>query len=74
MEDEKEYKDLVGTVFYLAPEMAAQSSRVPRTGAVLKSADVWSMGVISYVMLTGRPPFKGRTNKEIFTNVIKFSI
>lgn len=71
VQDEKEYKDLVGTVYYLAPEMAAQSSRVPRTGKVLKAADVWSMGVIAYVMLTGRPPFKGRTNKEIFTNVIR---
>ena len=74
VKDDIEYKDLVGTVYYLAPEIAAQSSRVPRTGAVLKSADVWSLGVITYVMMTGGPPFKGRSNKEILTNVIKLSI
>jgi len=71
VEDSKEYKDLVGTVYYLAPELAAQSSKVHKTGQVLKCADIWSIGVIAYVMLTGRPPFKGRTNKDIFTHIIK---
>merc|ERR1719384_2534397 len=71
VDDEKEYKDLVGTVYYLAPELAAQSSRVSKTGKVLKCADIWSIGVIAYVMLTGRPPFKGRSNKDIFTRIIK---
>eukprot|EP01083_Nonionella_stella_P083071 229518_1 len=69
--DEKEYKDLVGTVYYLSPELAAQSSRVHKTGKVLKCSDIWSIGVIAYVMLTGRPPFKGRTNKDIFTHIIR---
>merc|ERR1712087_677318 len=71
VEDDKEYKDLVGTVYYLAPELAAQSSRVSKTGKVLKCADIWSIGVITYVMLTGRQPFKGKTNKDIFTRIIK---
>jgi len=71
VEDDKEYKDLVGTVYYLAPELAAQSTRVHKTGKILKRADIWSIGVIAYVMLTGRPPFKGRTNKEIFTHIIQ---
>merc|ERR1712087_731325 len=71
VEDDKEYKDLVGTVYYLAPELAAQSSRVSKTGKVLKCADIWSIGVITYVMLTGRQPFKGKTNKDIFTHIIK---
>ena len=58
VEDAKEYKDLVGTVYYLAPELAAQSSRVHKTGKILKRVDIWSIGVIAFVMLTGRPPFK----------------
>jgi len=69
--DDKEYKDLVGTVYYLAPELAAQSSRVHKTGKVLKASDIWSIGVIAFVMLTGRPPFKGKTNRDIFTHIIK---
>jgi len=71
VQDDAEYRDLVGTVYYLAPELAAQSSRVRKTGKVLKCADIWSIGVICYVMLTGRPPFKGRSNKDIFTRIIK---
>lgn len=70
VEDDKVYKDLVGTPYYLAPESAA-GHKYTRTGAVLKSSDVWSAGVIAYVMVTGRPPFNGHSNTEIFANIIK---
>jgi len=68
VDDEKRYKDLVGTPYYLAPECAKRKYK--RTGRVLKSSDVWSIGIISYMMLTGRPPFDGKTNNEILRNVI----
>jgi len=70
VEDDTPYKDLVGTPYYLAPESAVGHKYI-RTGNVLKSSDVWSIGVIAYVMLTGRPPFNGQTNTEIFQNIIK---
>jgi len=70
VEDDTPYKDLVGTPYYLAPESAVGHKYI-RTGAVLKSSDIWSIGVIAYVMLTGRPPFNGQTNTEIFQNIIK---
>jgi len=68
--NETQYKDLVGTPYYLAPESAVGHKYV-RTGNVLKSSDVWSIGIIAYVMLTGRPPFNGQSNTEIFQNIIK---
>ncbi|ETO17520.1 hypothetical protein RFI_19801, partial [Reticulomyxa filosa] len=70
VEDDRVYEDLVGTVYYLAPELASQKSEVPITGLVLKSADIWSIGVIAYVMLTGRPPFGGNSTEEIFQKIV----
>jgi len=70
VDDDTPYKDLVGTPYYLAPESAVGHKYI-RTGKVLKSSDVWSIGVIAYVMLTGRPPFNGQSNTEIFQSIIK---
>jgi len=80
--DDEVIDDVVGTAYYLAPELAAAalenyakkgvkvSNKVgpsqPRSGKILKAADVWGMGVIAYVMMTGRAPFRGRNNIAIF--------
>jgi len=63
VEDDGKYKDFAGTPFYLAPESA--SSRPYRTGKMLKSSDIWAIGVITFICLTGSPPFYGDTNKKI---------
>merc|ERR1719210_2361055 len=70
VQDSTEYKDLVGTPYYLAPESAAGHKYI-RTGSVLKCSDVWAIGVIAYVLMTGRPPFNGHSNTEIFSSIIK---
>jgi calcium-dependent protein kinase len=60
------FEDFVGTAFYLAPECVRN-----RTGEELKKSDMWTIGVITYVLLTGRPPFYGRDNKEILRKIIR---
>lgn len=41
---------LCGTLDYLAPEMLSGSR-------YLESVDIWSIGVLTYELLYGRPPF-----------------
>lgn len=53
---------VVGTEDYIAPEvLAAEVSGPP--------ADLWSFGVIVYMMLTGSSPFKGHTQYLTFKNI-----
>jgi len=30
------------------------------------SVDIWALGILSYIILCGEPPFKGKTKEEIF--------
>lgn len=66
IDDDAMYEEFVGTAFYLPPEIVRA-----RRGHEMKKSDVWSIGVITYVLLTGRPPFWGNSNKEILKKIIK---
>lgn len=56
--------NLVGTAYYVAPEVIL--------GSYHKQCDLWSCGVVLYIMLSGTFPFQGESEEEIFNN-IKFS-
>lgn len=51
----------VGTSYYMAPELL--------DGSYDRSCDLWSIGVIAYVMLSGRPPFNGNSDEVIFRKI-----
>jgi len=63
----RKYQELAGTPYYMSPEAVRN---VERTGEELKATDIWSAGVITYILLCGKPPFGGKTTKEIFTKIL----
>jgi calcium-dependent protein kinase len=54
---------VLGTPYYIAPEV------LQAKGYDIK-CDVWSVGAITHLMLTGRPPFDGDSTKEIFNEIL----
>jgi len=72
------FSDTVGSAYYIAPEVLGQKKFDPKTGRKVKcdpkydeKADIWSCGVILYILLSGVPPFWGDTQEAIFREVIK---
>ena len=54
--------DTIGTLFYVAPEVLKNSYN--------EKCDIWSCGVIMYILLSGELPFTGVTEDEIKRKIL----
>ena len=51
----------VGTSYYVPPEILA--------GNYTEKCDIWSAGIILYILLSGEPPFNGPNDETIFARI-----
>jgi serine/threonine protein kinase len=56
----------VGTPYYVSPEVLV--------GKYNKECDMWSIGVITYILLTGGPPFQGESLPDIYREIMRFNL
>ena len=54
--------ELVGSIYYIAPEVIKKKYN--------SKCDLWSCGVIMFILLTGVPPFGGSNNRAIVDKIL----
>ncbi len=62
-------KTVIGSLSYIAPEVLQRKDTVKGTGSYGESADMWSVGVITYVVLVGGLPFKDDQGMDMYKRV-----
>ncbi|CAI5674025.1 serine/threonine-protein kinase 17A isoform X1 [Oreochromis niloticus] len=63
----QELREIMGTPEYVAPEILNYEP-------ISTATDMWSVGVLAYVMLTGISPFLGEDKQETFLNISQLSV
>mmetsp|Transcript_14802 Transcript_14802/g.22045 ORF Transcript_14802/g.22045 Transcript_14802/m.22045 type:complete len:438 (+) Transcript_14802:459-1772(+) len=61
--EEEKMSQPVGSAYYVAPEVLL--------GSYDQSCDLWSMGVICYMMLSATSPFHGKNDIEVRSKIIE---
>ncbi|CAD8060675.1 unnamed protein product [Paramecium primaurelia] len=65
-EQDKKMTKRLGTPYYIAPEVLLKKYN--------EKCDVWSCGVILYILLAGYPPFYGKKDIDIYQKIVKANV
>ena len=65
MPPEKKIRLFCGTPSYMAPEIVTKKEYSGHT------ADIWALGVLLYAVLCGTFPYRGSTDKELYTKICR---
>lgn len=61
------FSEVLGSPLYMAPEIIRGDNYDIKV-------DIWSIGVITYILLCGKPPFKGRNKQDILYYIENYPI
>ncbi|KAL0618990.1 Serine/threonine-protein kinase 17A [Plecturocebus cupreus] len=67
LKNSEELREIMGTPEYVAPEILSYDP-------ISMATDMWSIGVLTYVMLTGISPFLGNNKQETFLNISQMNL
>lgn len=62
-EASKKYKDFAGTALYISPEVLRKKYS--------EKCDIWSTGILLYIILCGQPPFTSSTEAKLLQTILK---
>ena len=55
---------VLGSPLYMAPEIVSQQTYNSKV-------DIWSIGVLTHILLSGCPPFFGKTKQDIYKSILE---
>ena len=59
-----------GTPYYLAPELITHGSGGRGRKGYTKDIDWWAVGILSFELLVGDPPFRGQSAQEVYKAIV----